>query len=237
MPSQTTDPECVKAVHEAAKLLERLGHTVEEIPLPYEKTIVTEAFFVNVLSETAATLREMSEYLGRPVRRADVELNTWAQARLAEGFSATDLAFQKRRWNTLNRSMGQLHETYDLFLTPTLPRPPIKIGTFQNKASEQKLLKLVDSVGGLKYLTRSKMVEELAERSLGYISFTVITNMTGQPSMSVPLHWSADGTSSSGLPIGVMFAAKLGDEATLFRLAGQLEQEKPWFDKMPILQE
>jgi amidase len=230
MPSQTTDAECVKAVLKTAKLLESLGHTVDEIPLPYEKTIVTEAFFLNVLSETAATLRELGRYLGRPARRDDVELNTWAQARLAEGFSATDLAFQKRRWNSLNRSMGQLHETYNVFLTPTLPRPPIVIGTFQNSASEQRLLKLVDTVGGLKYLNGSKMVEELAERSLGYISFTVITNMTGQPSMSVPLHWSSD-----GLPIGVMVAAKLGDEATLFRLASQLEQARPWFDKQPGL--
>lgn len=105
---------------------------------------------VTVLSETAATLRELSYYLGRPARRDDVELNTWSQARLAEGFSATDLAFQKHRWNVLNRAMGQLHETYDLFLTPTLPRPPIAIGTFQNSVSEQRLLKLVDTVSGLK---------------------------------------------------------------------------------------
>ncbi|GAB4040521.1 amidase [Spirosoma jeollabukense] len=228
MPSQVVDPECVKAVQETARLLESLGHTVEEVPLPYEKTLVTEAFFLSVLSETAATLRELGHYLGRPVQRSDVELNTWAQARLAEGFTAADAAYQKRRWNSLNRSMGQFHETYDLFLTPTLPRPPIAIGTFQNTASEQRLLKLVDSLGGLKYLNGSKTVNDLAERSLGYISFAVITNMTGQPSMSVPLHWSAD-----GLPIGVMFAAKLGDEATLFRMAGQLERAKPWFDKRP----
>ena len=228
MPAQPTDPECVKAVQETARLLEGLGHTVEEVPLPYEKTLVTEAFFVSVLAETAATLRELSRYLGRPVRPGDVELNTWVQARLSEGFSAADLAFQNRRWNTLSRSMGQLHETYDLFLTPTLPIPPIAIGTYQNKASEERLLKLVDAVGGLKYLTGSKTVADLAERSLNYISYTVITNMTGQPSMSVPLHWSAE-----GLPIGVMFAARLGDEATLFRLAGQLEQERPWFNKRP----
>ncbi len=228
--SQPTHPECVKAVQETARLLERLGHSVEEIPLPYEKTIVTEAFFLNVLSETAGALRQLGDYLGRPVRRTDVELNTWAQARLADGFSAADMAHQKRRWNGLNRTMGQLHETYDLFLTPTLPRPPIAIGTFQNTASEQRLLKLVDSLGGLKYLNGTKTVTDLAERSLGYISFTVITNMTGQPSMSVPLHWSAD-----ELPIGVMFAAKLGDEATLFRLAGQLEEAKPWFTQRPHL--
>lgn len=231
MPSQTIDPECIRAVQETARLLESLGHTVEEVPLPYEKTLVTEAFFLSVLSETAGVLQELSNYLGRPIRPGiDVELNTWLQARLAGSYSAADVAYQKRRWNVLNRSMGQLHQTYDLFLTPTLPRPPIAIGTFQNTVSEERLLKLVDAVGGLKYLKGSKTVDELAERSLGYISYTVITNMTGQPSMSVPLHWSP-----SGLPIGVMFAAKLGDEATLFRLAGQLEQERPWFDKIPEL--
>ena len=176
--SQPVDQECIGAVLETVRLLEKLGHTVEEVPLPYEKALVTEAFFLNVISATAVTLRELGHYLGRPVRRDDVELNTWAQARLAEGFSAVDAAYQKRRWNTLSRSMGQLHETYDLFLTPTLPRPPIAIGTFQNKASEERLLKLVDSLGGLKYLNGSKTVNDLAERSLGYISFTVITNIT-----------------------------------------------------------
>jgi len=230
IPSLTIDPECIKAVQETARLLESLGHTVEEVPLPYDKTIITEGFFVSVLAETAATLRDLSTYLGRPVKPGvDVELNTWAQARLAEGFSAADLSWQNRRWNTLNRSMGQLHEKYDLLLTPTLPCPPIAIGTFQNSASEERLLKLVDAVGGLKYLNGTKIVNDLAEKSLGYISYTVITNMTGQPSMSVPLHWSAD-----GLPIGVMFAAKLGNEATLFRLAGQLEQTRPWFDKVAV---
>lgn len=228
MEAQPTDPVCVKAVEDTVRLLEKLGHTVEEVPLPYEKSIVTKAFFLNVLSETAATLRELAEYLGRPVRRDDVELNTWALTRMAAGYSAGDAAYQKRRWNALNRSMGQLHETYDLFLTPTLPRPPIAIGTFQNTASEERMLKLVDTVSGLKYLKGSRLIDELAEKSLGYISYTVITNMTGQPSMSVPLHWSAD-----GLPIGVMFAARLGDEATLFRLAGQLEQTQPWFAKRP----
>ncbi len=230
IPSLTIDPECIKAVQETARLLESLGHTVEEVPLPYDKTIITEGFFVSVLAETAATLRDLSTYLGRPVKPGvDVELNTWAQARLAEGFSAADLSWQNRRWNTLNRSMGQLHEKYDLLLTPTLPCPPIAIGTFQNSASEERLLKLVDAVGGLKYLNGTKIVNDLAEKSLGYISYTVITNMTGQPSMSVPLHWSAD-----GLPIGVMFAAKPGNEATLFRLAGQLEQTRPWFDKVAV---
>ncbi len=89
-------------------------------------------------------------------------------------------------------------------------------------------MKLVDAMRGLKYLKGTKLIAELAEKSLGYISYTVIANMTGQPSMSVPLHWSAE-----GLPIGVMFSGRMGDEATLFQLAGQLEQERPWFNRRP----
>lgn len=226
--SQPIHAECIRAVQDAAKLLESLGHTVEEIRLPYDKTILTEAFFTMVLSETAATVRELGQFLGRKARRSDVELNTWALARIAEGFSAPDYAFQKRRWNALARSMGNLHDQYDVILTPTLPRPPLAKGEFQNKPSEDQLLKMLDSIGLLKRLKGGKVIEQLAEKAFGYISFTGIANMTGQPSMSVPLHWSAE-----GLPIGTMFTAMLGDEATLFRLAGQLEKAQPWFEKVP----
>lgn len=75
--------------------------------------------------------------------------------------------------------MGQLHKTYDLLLTPTLPRPPIAIGTFQNTAAEKRMLKLSDAVGGLKYLKGSKMIDDLTEKPPGYISYTVITSTTG----------------------------------------------------------
>lgn len=230
IPTQPVHAECITAVRDAAKLLESLGHTVEEIKLPYDKTILTEAFFTMVLSETGASLREMAAHLGRPARRSDVELNTWVLARIGESFSGIDYAFQKRRWNGLSRSMGQLHDRFDVILTPTLPRPPISVGEFQNKPSEDRLIKILDSLGALKRLKGSNVLDQLAERAFGYISFTGIANMTGQPAMSVPLHWSAE-----GLPIGTMFTAMLGDEATLFRLAGQLEQAQPWFEKVPSL--
>ena len=228
IPSQPVHPECIKAVQDAAKLLESLGHTVEEIKLPYNKTVLTEAFFTMVLSETAASLRELGDYLGRPTSRSDVELNTWALARMAEAFTGTDYAYQKRRWNGLSRSMAELHDHYDVILTPTLPRPPLAIGEFQNKPAEDRILKILDRLGALKRLKGGKVMDQLAEKAFGYISFTGIANMTGQPAMSMPLHWSAE-----GLPIGTMFTAMLGDEATLFRLAGQLEQAKPWFDLVP----
>ena len=66
------------------------------------------------------------------------------------------------------------------------------------------------------------------ERAAGFVPFTPICNITGQPAASIPLSWNAD-----GLPIGTHFAARFGDEATIFRLAAQLEEARPWADKRP----
>lgn len=227
-PRQQTHPECVTAVQKTAKLLESLGHTVEEIALPYDHAVLSETYLTMVFGETGATIRELSDYLKRPARRDDMELNTWALARIAEAYSAADFSYQKRRWNNLARCMGQLHETYDLLLTPVLSRPPIRIGELQNTSAETRLMKLVDAVGGLKLLKGSQQIDQLAEKSFGYIPFPPIANMTGQPSMSVPLHQSAD-----GLPVGSMFTAALGNEALLFRLAAQLEEAQPWAGNWP----
>ncbi|GAA4448445.1 amidase [Nibrella saemangeumensis] len=229
-PNQKVHAECVKAIHETVKLLESLGHTLEEIALPYTPDILSRTFLTMVFGETAATLREVSAYLNRPARRSDVELATWTQARIGEAYTAGDFAYQKRKWNDLSRTMGHLHETYDVMLTPTLARPPIRIGELQPTAQEEKLIKLVDTLNGLRFLRNSKVIDQLAEKSFGYIPYTPIANMTGQPSMSVPLHWTPD-----GLPIGSMFTGKLGDEALLYRLAAQVEQAKPWFAKQPNL--
>ena len=225
-PGQQTHPDCVAAVQKTATLLECLGHSVEEIALPYDHTALSEVFLTMVLGEIGATVRELSDYLKRPARRADMELNTWALSRISEAYSAADFSYQKHRWNGLARRMGQLHETYDLLLTPTMSRPPIRIGELQNTPTENRLMKLIDSVGGLKLLKGSKQIDQLAEKSFGYIPFTPIANMTGQPSMSVPLH-----VSPNGLPVGSMFTAALGNEGLLFRLAAQLEQAQPWADQ------
>ena len=89
-------------------------------------------------------------------------------------------------------------------------------------------MKIVNAVGGLKFLKGGKQIDQLAEKAFGYIPFPPIANMTGQPSMSVPLHQSAE-----GLPIGSMLTAALGNEALLFRVAAQLEQAQPWANNWP----
>jgi amidase/6-aminohexanoate-cyclic-dimer hydrolase len=107
----------------------------------------------------------------------------------------------------ISRALAEFFESCDVFLCPTLCAPPVKIGELNTMA------------GDLGHIT------PILRR---YMPGTSMFNMSGQPAMSLPLAWN-----KAGLPLGMMFSARLGDEATLFRLAGQLEQERPWKDKLP----
>jgi len=225
---QVIDPECIKAVEKAAKLLESLGHHVEEVSLPYRKEDLTEVFLTMVVAEVAADLEEMSRNIGRKVRLTDVETTTYALSLLGNAFSAKDFALRKRQWNDIARRMGAFHQNYDLLLTPTVSMPPFEIGTLQPASSELSALNIINTLGLSSVL--KTMVNPLAEKTFAYIPHTPISNMTGQPSMSVPLHWTTE-----DLPVGVMFTAALGREDLLLQLAGQLEKAQPWFAKTPDL--
>ncbi len=226
--AQSVDVECVRAVEKAARLLQSLGHDVTEIPLPYGPEAFKDMFFPMVVSETAAAIRNLATYLGRPVATSDIELNTWLLAKLGEVYTGADYAQALFLWNQLSRKMAALHQQYDVLLTPVLSKPPIKIGDLQNTTQENISLKILQKTGGYSFLKGSKIINELVERTFSYIPFTPIANMTGQPSMSVPLHWS-----DTGLPVGVMFTGRMGEEDLLFRLAAQLETAQPWGDRRP----
>jgi amidase len=230
LPGQQVHADCVRAVEKAARLLLSLGHEVEEVPIPYKPDMFLEAFLPIIVGETAATLRHLSRWLGRPVGKSDVELNTWLMAKLGEVFTAADYAHALYKWNELSRTMAVFHQQYDLLLTPVLSRPPIRIGELQNTAQENMMLKVLQTTGGYQFLKGSKVIEQVAERTFSYIPYTTLANMTGQPSMSVPMHWT-----DTNLPVGVMFTGRMGEEDLLFRLAGQLEQAQPWAHLRPDL--
>jgi amidase len=149
-------------------------------------------------------------------------------ALLGRAFSAGNFVKAIREWERAARVMGRFHETYDIYLTPTLAFPPVKIGELKPKPVELIALKVINTLklGGL--MKASGIIDKMAVDNLSKTPFTQLANFTGQPAMSVPLYWTAD-----ELPCGVHFMARFGDEATLLRLAAQLEKAQPWFDKRP----
>lgn len=205
----TCHPDVVKAVETAAKLCESLGHDVEEASPEFNQEEISKHQATIVGANVALTLRQRAAALGRDVGGNDVEHITWLIAQAAASRNSVDYAEATLFIHQLGRRMAAFHETYDIYLGPTLGIPPVELGR-------------LDMMG--------KDVGAYLRLSGEYMPGTGIFNMTGQPSMSVPLFWN-----DAGLPIGTMFTGRFGDEATLFRLAAQLEEAEPWADKRPKL--
>ena len=222
-------PECVEAVLNTAKLLESLGHIVEEAQPDIDGEALGKSYMMMYFGEVAADIEELKSVVGRPLNHHDTEEATWALNLLGQAFSAGDFVLAIRQWNTFSRQMAKFHETYDLYLTPTIASLPPRIGEFQQKPAEQLFLKIINSMNMGKLLKATGIADMMATKGLAKMPFTQLANLTGQPAMSVPLHWSRE-----GLPCGVQFIGRFGEESLLFQLAGQLERARPWFDRRPI---
>jgi len=154
-------------------------------------------------------------------------------AKIGGRIRAVDMVSAKNKMREFGLQMARFMQKYDLVLTPVLGKPPVKVGSQQPGRADQFSMKLLHSWAG-KILSLSRgitgfLMKELVRNAIsGQMPFTMIANMTGQPAMSVPLYWTSD-----GLPCGVQFIGRYGDEAVLFRLAAQLEEAEPWFDKRP----
>ncbi|WP_315836953.1 amidase [Bradyrhizobium prioriisuperbiae] len=202
------DPDISTAVRDVATLLERLGHdVVERAPvLPVDPT---EIMTVIVGASVAFTVRLAERQWRRAVTEHDFERMTLGIAGGAQRVTAADYLSAQAGAFQITRSLASFFTTCDVFLSPTLCSPPLRIGELNTMANERDLM----AVRG--------MMRRLCPG-------TSMFNISGQPAMSVPLGWSAE-----GLPLGMMFAARFGDEATLFRLAAQLEAERPWKHRRP----
>ncbi|MGD8297403.1 MAG: amidase family protein [Desulfobacterales bacterium] len=221
-------PACVKAVDHTARLLESLGHEVEEARPDLDGQILARSFLTMYFGETAADIDELASILGRKAKPADVEVLTWTLGLLGRTYPAGFFVKAMREWGLAARAMGRFHEKYDIYLTPTVAYPPSKIGELKPKPAEMLLMKIVNSLGLGGLLKATGIVDQLAVASLSKTPFTQLANFTGQPAMSVPLYWTSD-----DLPCGSQFTGRFGEEATLYRLAAQLENEQPWFDRRP----
>ncbi len=203
------DPACRDAVHAAAGLLESLGHHVEPgYPAVLDDGAAAASFGTMWATNMAMSIRRIAEQLGRELGPDDVELMNRAQADQARHATGVDYAAALAAATSFRRAVQQWWaDGWDLLLTPTLASPPLPLGSMDNDA-EHPFAPLV--VAG------------------GFVPFTPAFNMSGQPAISLPLHWSAD-----GLPIGVQLVAAYGREDVLVRLAGQVERAAPWADRRP----
>lgn len=206
MQSSGLDPECEAAVRETARLCEQLGHEVEEAKTPGDVAAMQGAAGAVIAASIAATLDAEAERRGRPIETGEIEAPTMATYRRGQGVSAAAYVRGLQALHAYARAAAKLFETYDVLLLSTLGSPAIPIGWI-----------LEDP-------------KQIAERLFAFMPNTQAFNNTGQPAMTVPLAWSR-----GGLPIGMQFVARMGGEATLFRLAGQLEQARSWFDRTPPL--
>jgi len=200
------DPEIAAAVREIATLLAGLGHHVEE-RAPDLAADPAAVMATIVGANTALTVRFTEARFGRAMTDRDFEILTLASAHNAQKTTATDYVAAQLSAFQISRGLAAFFETCDVFLCPTLCAPPLRIGELN---------------------TMSQDLSHIAPILRRYMPATSMFNMSGQPAMSVPLAWN-----KAGLPLGMMFAARFGDEATLFRLAAQLEQERPWKDRLP----
>jgi amidase len=225
-------PECRKAVEAAARLLEGLGHDVMEDAPRFDATALLRAITVVICSNVSAEVAEMSRLAGRrpsPSRLEPATLGAWVVGRVLSG---ADLVAALREVHRARRALAAFHERYHLLVTPTLPEPPLPLGALAPSGAERAAVRAL--AGPLAPLARRAVAERLVARMapspLRVVTNTIPMNASGQPAASLPLHFTAE-----GLPVGVQIAARFGDEATLFRVAAQVEAAHPWAEVCPPL--
>jgi len=223
-------PDCIAAVNDAVALLTDLGHELVEARPRVDGAAFARHFLTVVAGELGADLSEAEALLGRSRRRPELEPATWALGLLADASSANDFATALRKLEVVAREVGAFFADYDVMLTPTLSTVPPTIGAMMPTKSETAQLRFLGMFGSGRLIKAAGLIDEAAKTALDFIPWTPIYNVTGHPAMSVPLHWN-----DANLPIGVHFIGRTADEATLFRLAGQLEAARPWFDRLPAL--
>ncbi len=203
------DQDCIDGVNETAKLLESLGHTVEFAwPEALEDTDSPRRFSALWSTNMSVAREGVAAMLGRAVTIDDFELMNWTMAEFAKSMTATDYALAVNATTAYRRKVAQWWaDGWDILVTPTLARIPLKLGTIANDAAQPMRASTV---------------------SADFCAFTPPYNTSGQPAISLPLHWT-----TSGLPVGIQFVAGYGREDVLIRLAAQLETARPWSHHKP----
>ncbi len=202
------DPECVAAIHAAAALCERLGHDVVEAAPRFDALELWQKFTTLLAAGAAWAIDDWARRIGRAPAEEHFEPFVWAFAERGRGSSAADYLLALQDVQREVRALSELFVDHDMWLTTTLGQPPVPLGTLVYRDDPF----------------------ELRRRMARFSPFTYISNASGQPAISLPLHWTAQ-----GLPVGVHLVARLNEEWPLLALAAQLEAEQPWAHRRPPL--
>jgi amidase len=221
-----THPECRAAVESATRLLADLGHEVEEARPAFDRELQVRAYLTQIAASVASEIETMGRWVGRKPAPAYFEPSTWFLYQIGRRLSAAELQEARDASHAAGRSLAAFFSRYDLFVTPTLAYPPVRLGELALKPIEAAALAAlrVLPVGA----ALRAILSQLADTSLEQTPNTQLFNQTGQPAISLPLHQTAD-----GLPVGVQFVARYADEPLLVRVASQLEEARPWKDRRP----
>ena len=228
MLGSSVHPDCVDAVAGTVKLLEELGHEVVEDSPRVDRPAFARAFLRMMAGELGAELEELTRALGRNPRRGELEPLTWCLGLLSGAMPAREYAHALRILERIGNTVGAFFTECDVLVTPTLATPPPVIGGLPPRPIEHTQLRILGAIGSGRVVKMAGLIDRTAESAFDFTPWTPVFNISGQPAASIPLHWNAD-----GLPIGVHFVARVGDEATLLRLASQIERVRPWFDRTP----
>ncbi len=220
------DADGRKAVEDAVTLCKELGHELVPSCPPFDKEKMREAYLITVATGVARFVETSAEIAGRKPQASDFEPGSWLLAQVAWKTPMPKLLEAEVYMQKTGFEVAKWFQNHDVFLSATLGRNPGRIGEVLPTSGELAQLALLRTLN-LAPLLRIALAK-LGEGKMSYTPNTQLFNQTGQPAMSVPLYWNDE-----GLPIGVQFAGRFGDEATLFRLAAQLEEARPWADKKP----
>jgi len=204
-------PDCVNAVMATARLCEALGHEVTTDAPAFDAEQYDAAYRRFWAMTATRSVWSIAKATGRSPHALAAEVEPFNQFLFERGSRtlAADYVTDLGWFHGFARVLGRFLARYDVWLTPTLGSPPPQLGHFD-----------AGRHGG----------ETVMDRFMEFLAFTTFANMAGLPAMSVPLSWTGD-----GLPVGSQFTGRYGDEATLFRLAGQLEAARPWRDRKPLV--
>ncbi|KGX90945.1 hydrolase [Pontibacillus halophilus JSM 076056 = DSM 19796] len=197
--------EVRQSLNKTVELLQSLGHEVEEIEPKFDFEQYARDFCTVWIASGAVIIKHMGMLSGNEPSEESLEPLSYQVYLDGERVSAMEYEEARVRLQRVAKMMAMYQEEYDLLLTPVLNVLPAKVGKFNHQRDP---------------------MQDMVETMTHYVSFSQLANVTGQPSMSVPLYWTEE-----GIPIGSQFTGALGEEATLLQLATELEQAKPWFHK------